>query len=148
MREYWMDPEATAQAIKPDRWLDTGDLGWLEGGRLYIAARKRDLILRGGENVYPIEIEARLEAHPSVAEAAVIGVDDEDLGEAVKAVVVLRPGADEHIDVLERWVAEALAYYKVPSEWEIRARPLPRNATGKILKEQLRDPHPPTFIEE
>ena len=148
MREYWMDPEATDQAIKADRWLDTGDLGWLEGGRLYIAARKRDLILRGGENVYPIEIEARLEAHPSVKEAAVIGVDHEDLGEAVKAIVVLRPGAAERVDVLERWVAEALAYYKVPSEWEIRPRPLPRNATGKILKEQLRDPQPPTFIEE
>lgn len=148
MREYWRDPEGTAQAIKPDRWLDTGDLGWLEGGRLYIASRKRDLILRGGENVYPIEIEARLEAHPSVTEAAVIGVDDEDLGEAVKAIVVLRPGVAERVDTLEQWVAEALAYYKVPSEWEIWDRPLPRNATGKILKEQLRGPHPSTFIEE
>ncbi len=72
MREYWEDPEATDAAIKPGRWLDTGDVGQVQDGKLYIASRKRDLILRAGENVYPFEIERRLEVHPAIAEAAVI----------------------------------------------------------------------------
>lgn len=148
MREYWQDVDATNAAIKPGRWLNTGDVGRLQDGKLYIASRKRDLILRGGENVYPFEIEQRLEAHPAVAEAAVFGVDHEELGEEVKAVVVFEPGQRLTADALERWVADALAYYKVPSVWEIRKEPLPRNATGKVLKNALRDARDSMFIEE
>ena len=148
MREYWQDVDATNAAIKPGRWLNTGDVGRLQDGKLYIASRKRDLILRGGENVYPFEIEQRLEAHPAIAEAAVIGVDHEELGEEVKAVVVFEPGQRLTADALEHWVADALAYYKVPSLWETRDTPLPRNATGKVLKNALRDAQDSMFIEE
>jgi len=148
MLGYWGDAEATEAAIKPGRWLRTGDIGRLEHGRLYIASRKRDLILRGGENVYPAEIEQRLEAHPAVAEAAVIGVENEELGQEVKAVVVFERDQRVGTEELRTWVADALAYYKVPSMWETRTRPLPRNATGKVLKNALRDAQDPMFIEE
>ena len=148
MREYWGDPEATDAAIRPGRWLNTGDVGRLQDGKLYIASRKRDLILRGGENVYPFEIEQRLEAHPAISEAAVIGVDHEELGEEVKAVVVFELGQEIAAAALERWVADTLAYYKVPSLWETRKAPLPRNATGKVLKNALRDAQDSMFIEE
>ena len=148
MLEYWRDPAATEAAIKPGRWLNTGDIGRLHDGKLYIASRKRDLILRGGENVYPFEIEQRLEAHPLVAEAAVIGVDHEELGQEVKAVVVLQKGRETSSENLRRWVADALAYYKVPTLWELRTEPLLRNATGKVLKNALRESQDAMFIEE
>jgi len=148
MREYWNDPEATAAAIKPGRWLNTGDVGYVRDGKLYIASRKRDLIIRGGENVYPFEIEQRLEAHPSVAEAAVIGVDHEELGQEVKAIVVPEVGAEVDEPTLSKWVSDALAYYKVPSRWEMRSTRLPRNATGKVLKNALWDSADPMFVEE
>ncbi len=148
MLGYWNDPESTNVAIRPGRWLNTGDVGRIENGKLYIASRKRDLILRGGENVYPFEIEQRLEAHPAVAEAAVIGVEHEELGQEVKAFVVLEEEASASWEELRKWVADALAYYKVPSRWEMRERPLPRNATGKVLKNALRDPQDSMFIEE
>jgi acyl-CoA synthetase (AMP-forming)/AMP-acid ligase II len=148
MREYWNDPEATSAAIGPGRWLNTGDVGYLRDGKLYIASRKRDLIIRGGENVYPFEVEQRLEAHPRVAEAAVIGVDHDELGQVVKAVVVPEAGAEIDESALSTWVADALAYYKVPAHWEVRSAPLPRNATGKVLKDALRDRASSMFIEE
>ena len=148
MREYWEDPEATRAAIRPGRWLKTGDVGRLHNGKLYIASRKRDLILRGGENVYPFEIEQRLEAHPAIAEAAVIGIDHEELGQEVKAIVVFERGRELGVEEMQRWVADALAYYKVPSQWEPRSKPLPRNATGKVLKNALRDAQDSMFIEE
>jgi acyl-CoA synthetase (AMP-forming)/AMP-acid ligase II len=148
MREYWNDPEATAAAIGPGRWLNTGDVGYVRDGKLYIASRKRDLIIRGGENVYPFEVEQRLEAHPSVAEAAVIGVDHEELGQEVKAVVVVEAEAEVDEATLANWVSDALAYYKVPAHWEMRSTPLPRNATGKVLKNALRDSADSMFIEE
>jgi acyl-CoA synthetase (AMP-forming)/AMP-acid ligase II len=148
MKEYWNDPEATAATIGPGRWLNTGDVGRIVDGKLYIASRKRDLILRGGENVYPFEIEQRLEEHPDVAEAAVIGVDHEELGQEVKAVVVFESGRHVDEEMLRAWVASTLAYYKVPTRWETRDAPLPRNATGKVLKNALRESHESTFIEE
>jgi acyl-CoA synthetase (AMP-forming)/AMP-acid ligase II len=148
MREYWDDAEATNAAIKPGRWLNTGDVGRLHNGKLYIASRKRDLILRGGENVYPFEIEQRLEAHPAIEEAAVIGVDHAELGQEVKAVIVFETDQEVAPEALQRWVADALAYYKVPSLWETRKEPLPRNATGKVLKNALRDTQDSMFIEE
>jgi acyl-CoA synthetase (AMP-forming)/AMP-acid ligase II len=138
MLEYWRNPEATREAVHPGRWLRTGDVGHLRGGRLYLSTRKRDLILRGGENVYPAEIEQRLEQHPAVAEAAVVGIDHAELGQEVKAIVVPAAGARVDTGELARWVGEALAYIKVPAHWEVRPEPLPRNATGKVLKDVLR----------
>jgi acyl-CoA synthetase (AMP-forming)/AMP-acid ligase II len=137
MAGYWRNPQATAASILADRWLRTGDVGRVLDGRLYINSRARDLILRGAENIYPVEIEHRLEAHPEVLEAAVVGVDHEELGQEVKAIVVPRTGATPTPERLAAWVAEALAAFKVPVHWELRAEPLPRNATGKVLKNVL-----------
>lgn len=139
MLGYWRRPEETAEVIVEGRWLRTGDIGRLVGGRLYLSSRKRDMILRGGENVYPIEIEKRIEDHPDVQECAVVGVEHPELGQEVKAIVVPMPGHTIDADELARWVGETLAYYKVPSCWEVRADALPRNASGKILKDVLRD---------
>jgi acyl-CoA synthetase (AMP-forming)/AMP-acid ligase II len=149
MPGYWRRPEETAQTIGPGRWLRTGDIGHMDAGRLYLASRKRDLILRGGENVYPVEIEKRIEDHPDVEECAVIGVDHPELGQAVKAVLVARPGHAVDVDAVRAWVAAELSYYKVPEHWEVRADALPRNAGGKIMKDVLRDATVDTgFIEE
>ncbi|MBW2722984.1 MAG: acyl--CoA ligase [Deltaproteobacteria bacterium] len=138
MIEYWNNPDATSETLKPGRWLATGDIGCLEDGYLFINSRARDLILRAAENVYPVEIEHRLDAHPDVAESAVIGVDHDLLGQEVKAVVVPRAGVSElDTDALASWVGEVLAPFKVPSLWTIRAEPLPRNASGKVLKTVL-----------
>lgn len=148
MREYFGNPEATAESILAGRWLRTGDVGCLRDGRIYLASRKRDLILRGGENVYPAEIEIRLEEHPSIAEAAVVGVDHAELGQEVKAVVVPIPERPLDTNDLARFVGEKLAYFKVPAHWEIRTEPLPRNATGKVLKHLLSAGSTAQFIEE
>jgi acyl-CoA synthetase (AMP-forming)/AMP-acid ligase II len=137
MLGYWRRPEETRQAIGAGRWLRTGDVGTLDEGRLTIASRKRDLILRGAENVFPAEIERRLAEHVDVVEAAVVGADSVELGQEVMAVVVLRAGARVGKEELARWVAEKLAYYKVPSRWELRGAPLPRNASGKVQKQLL-----------
>jgi acyl-CoA synthetase (AMP-forming)/AMP-acid ligase II len=138
MLGYWGNPEASAAALKPGRWLATGDIGRLENGLLYINSRARDMILRNAENVYPVEIEYRLEQHPEVREAAVLGIDHEEWGQAVKAVVVPEAGTQPTPEVLARWCGETLAAYKVPTAWEIRGEPLPRNASGKVLKSVLR----------
>ena len=135
---YWNDPEATTATIDDDRWLNTGDIGRFDDdGYLYINSRARDMILRNAENIYPIEIEYRLDAHPSVAESAVFGVDHPEMGQEVKAVVVLTDNASVVPDELAAWCQEVLAPYKVPSLWEIRPTPLPRNAAGKIVKRDL-----------
>ncbi|HEX7520734.1 MAG TPA: class I adenylate-forming enzyme family protein [Acidimicrobiia bacterium] len=148
MLEYWRRPGDTADVIGSGRWLKTGDIGRLEGGRLYLSSRKRDLILRGGENVYPYEIEERIEEHESVGEVAVVGVDHEELGQEVKAIVVAAPGATIDIEELRAWVAAELAYYKVPARWEVRDDPLPRNALGKVMKTVLMTDAANTFVEE
>jgi acyl-CoA synthetase (AMP-forming)/AMP-acid ligase II len=148
MLGYWNKPDATREAIKPGRWLATGDIGRLEGGLLYINSRARDMILRNAENVYPAEIENRLEKHPAVREAAVYGVDHPEWGQEVKAVIVPEPGAKPDPAELARFCAETLAAYKVPTQWEIRAEPLPRNPSGKILKNVLAGEAPSAFVEE
>jgi acyl-CoA synthetase (AMP-forming)/AMP-acid ligase II len=137
MLGYWNNPDASAAAIKPGRWLATGDVGHVENGLLYIDSRARDMILRSGENIYPVEIEHRLSAHPSVAEVAVIGVDHDVLGQEVKAVVVPVAGTTIDPGELAGWAKASLASYKVPSQWELRTAPLPRNAAGKVLKQLL-----------
>lgn len=137
MLGYWADEEATAATITPDRWLRTGDIGILEEGRLRLSGRRSDLILRGGENVYPTEIEQCLEAHPAVVECAVIGVPDDDLGQAVAAVVVVTDTSATTERELREFLTERLAYYKVPTAWRVTATPLPRNATGKVVRAGL-----------
>jgi len=148
MLEYWRRPEATAETIVAGRWLRTGDIGRMEDGRLYLASRRRDLIIRGGENVYPVEIENRLAEHPDVQEAAVIPVPHPELGQEVKAVVVPRQGATLDPAALAAFVGETLARFKVPSHWEIRRTPLPRNATGKVLKQVLMGEDNNQFVED
>jgi acyl-CoA synthetase (AMP-forming)/AMP-acid ligase II len=134
MLGYWRNDEATRAVLDDDRWLHTGDLGELRDGMLFLTTRRTDLILRGGENVYPVEIENCLEAHPGVAESAVVGIADEELGQRVCAVVV--PLGDAELDEAEltAHVKERLAYFKVPSEWVVRTGPLPRNASGKVVR--------------
>ncbi|MDN5896346.1 MAG: AMP-binding protein, partial [Nocardioides sp.] len=133
MLGYWGNDEATAAAIREDRWLHTGDIGELdEQGRLRLSARRSDLIIRGGENVYPAEIENVLTEHPDVLECMVFGVDHDTLGQEVGAVVVCRPGTDPDQETLREYVGGSLAYFKVPVHWQCTTDPLPRNATGKV----------------
>lgn len=137
MLGYWNDDEATAETIDNDFWLDTGDVGRLDGGILTIDSRARDMILHNGENVYPIEVEYRIEDHPEVSEVAVYGLDDEMTGQLVAASVVPTGGADLTAQELRAWAADSLAPYKVPTVWDVRSEPLPRNAAGKIVKDAL-----------
>ncbi len=148
MTGYWHNPDADADAFLPGRWYITGDFGRMEGGLLYMASRRRDLIIRGGENIYPYEIENRLDEHPDVAEAAVIGIDHDVLGQEVGAIVVLGPGATVTADELKAFCAETLARYKVPVSIELRAEALPRNPSGKILKHVLAGSGEHSFVEE
>src|SRR5438034_2208301 len=129
MAGYWNKPEATADAVR-DGWLYTGDIGYVDAdGFLYITDRKKDMIIRGGENIYCVEIENRLVEHPAIADAAVIGVPHPELGEEVKAVVQVEPGQSITEDEVRRWVADALAAFKVPADVDIRDEKLPRNAS-------------------
>ncbi|MER7078884.1 Acyl-CoA synthetase (AMP-forming)/AMP-acid ligase II [Saccharopolyspora kobensis] len=138
MLGYWNDPRATADAIRADRWLHTGDIGVIEHGRLRLSARRSDLIIRGGENVYPAEVEGVLAEHPDVQECAVLGVSHPDLGQEVFAVVVIAPGSVLTEQQLHDYARERLAHFKVPSRWRITQEPLPRNATGKVVRTEVR----------
>ncbi len=136
MKGYLHNPEATAAAIT-DGWLHTGDLGYFdEDGFLFIVSRKKELIIRGGYNVYPSEIENVLHAHPAVAEAAVVGVPDERLGEEVMAVVIRRQEVELFEHELVAYCRERLAAYKIPRIFEFPSE-LPKNTLGKILKDEL-----------
>ncbi|MCB0995137.1 MAG: AMP-binding protein [Acidimicrobiales bacterium] len=138
MLEYWRNPDATAETLQSGRWLAMGDVGkWDDDGFLYINSRARDMILRNAENIYPIEIEYRLDEHPDVAEAAVTGIDHPEWGQEVRAVVVPREGTAPTAEELSDWCGQTLAAYKVPTSWEIRDAPLPRNAAGKVVKKDL-----------
>lgn len=140
MLGYWRDPDATDAAITPERWLRTGDLGTMTGGRLRISGRRSDLIIRGGENVYPAEVEDQLTTHPAVRECIVLGRDDPDLGEQVAAVVVVPPGTSVTANDLREYTAARLARYKVPTRWRITTTELPRNATGKVDRTSVEGP--------
>ena len=148
MLGYWRNDAANQDTIRPGRWVASGDFGRLDDGILTIASRRRDLIIRGGENIYPFEIEDRLEEHPDVVEAAVFGVDDATHGQTVKAVVVVRPGTVLEPRVLRGFCAETLSSYKVPAEVEIGTAPLPRNATGKVMKHVLAGTSASAFVDE
>src|SRR5690606_17469331 len=131
--------EATAEAVDADGWLHTGDVGVLdEAGNLRITDRIKDMFIVGGFNAYPAEIEATILRHPAVSQVAVVGVPDERLGEVGMAVVVPRPGAEVDADALVAWCREEMANFKVPRHVRV-VDALPLNASGKVLKYQLRD---------
>jgi fatty-acyl-CoA synthase len=138
MKGYWMRPEETEEALRGG-WLHTGDLGRMdEEGYLYVVDRKKDMIITGGENVYPREVEEVLNSHPSVMEAAVVGVPDEKWGERVVAFVIPRPGIAPDPKELDLHCRDHLASYKCPKEYRV-VEDLPRTSTGKILKRVLRE---------
>ncbi|CCH69225.1 Long-chain-fatty-acid--CoA ligase [Phycicoccus elongatus Lp2] len=138
MKGYWGRPDATALAIDADGWFSTGDIATRdEEGYYRIVDRKKDLILRGGYNVYPREVEEVLHQHPSVAEAAVVGVPHDSLGEEVAAAVALKPGKEATPEELTEFVRDRIAAYKYPRHvWIVDA--LPKSATGKILRREVR----------
>jgi acyl-CoA synthetase (AMP-forming)/AMP-acid ligase II len=138
VRGYWKKPEATAETFV-DGWLRTGDLARLDAdGFVQIVDRKKDMVNRGGENVYCVEVESALAAHPAIFEAAVLGVPDDMMGEKVGAVVVAKPGCTIEIGEVIEFAGARLADFKVPQYMVIRNEPLPRNPGGKILKKALR----------
>jgi long-chain acyl-CoA synthetase len=135
---YWNRPDASAEAVR-DGWLHTGDLGYRDAeGFYFVVDRAKDMILRGGENVYCVEIENCLADHPEIDEAAIVGVPDAELGERVKAIVKRVPGSALDADHVRRHVAAHLASFKVPEIVEFTDQALPRNPAGKILKNLLR----------
>nr|MBF0685273.1 AMP-binding protein [Pseudomonas sp.] len=136
---YWNRPDATAAAFTADGWFRTGDVGFIdEDGFFYICDRVKDMVISGGENVYPAEVESVLYEHPAIAEVAVIGAQDDTWGERVVAVVVLRPDATLTLVELQEFAAARLARYKLPREIRF-IDALPRNPTGKVLKHLLRE---------
>ena len=141
MKGYWRNPEETAKAVGPDGWLRTGDGGSFDqDGYLYLHDRLKDMIVTGGENVYPAEVESVMTGHPDLAEVAVIGVPSDRWGESPWAVVVPRTGTHPDPDQIIAWTRERLAHFKCPVGVTIQDA-LPRNATGKLLKRDLRDEH-------
>jgi acyl-CoA synthetase (AMP-forming)/AMP-acid ligase II len=135
---YWNKPEATAEAFV-DGWFHTGDVGYMDAdGFVYIVDRIKEIIIRGGENISCIEVEAAIYSHPAVHEAAVFGLPDERLGEIVGAAVVLREGASLDAAALREHVAQHLASFKLPAHVWFRSEALPRIASGKIFKRQLK----------
>ena len=138
---YWNLPEATAKTIGRDGWLRTGDAGYMDkDGYLYVQDRIKDMIISGGENIYPAEVESAVCDHPDVAEAAVIGVPDDTWGETVKAIVVLKPGKQTTASDIISFTRSHIAAFKTPKTVDF-IDALPRNASGKILRRHLRDPY-------
>ncbi|UNU41957.1 fatty acid--CoA ligase [Sphingopyxis sp. YF1] len=141
MLEYWNLPEATAKTMTADGWIHTGDAGYLDAdGYLYIHDRMKDMIISGGENVYPAEVESAIFGHPAVQEVAVIGIPDAKWGETVKAVVVPKPGMSVDEGDIIAWARERIAAFKAPRSVDV-IEALPRNASGKILRKDLRAPY-------
>ena len=140
MKGYWNKPEATAETIR-NGWLHTGDAAYQDAdGFLFIYDRVKDLIVSGGENVYPAEVENAIFGHPQIADVAVIGVPDDKWGEAVKAIVVLKAGETLDPASVIAWARERIANYKVPKTVDVIAA-IPRNPSGKILRRELRKPY-------
>ncbi len=139
IKGYINRPEATAESIT-DGWLHTGDIGRVdEHGFIYLVDRKKDMVLRGGENIYCVEVEAAIYHHPAIAECCVFGVPDERLGEEVGTAVYLKPGESITADELRAHCAERLAKFKIPTHVWISPEPFPRNASGKFLKREVRE---------
>ncbi len=141
MQGYWNLPEATAKTMSGDGWIRTGDAGYMdEDGYLYIHDRVKDMIITGGENVYPAEVESAIYGHPAVQEVAVFGIPDDKWGETVKAVVVPKPGMTVEEGDIIAWTRDRIAAFKAPRSIDVIAA-LPRNASGKILRKNLRAPY-------
>jgi len=145
MLGYWNKADETASVLSSDGWFRTGDAGWIDAeGYLFLHDRIKDMVVSGGENVYPAEVENALLAHGAVADAAVIGVPDERWGETVKAIVVRSPGASDDDEALAADIIAAtrtrLAHYKCPTSVDF-VDALPRNPSGKVLKRELRAPY-------
>jgi long-chain acyl-CoA synthetase len=141
MQGYWKKPEETAATITVDGWLKTGDAGYMdESGYVYLTDRVKDMIISGGENIYPAEIENVLANHPAVAEVAVIGVPDETWRETVKAVIAPRPNLSVTAAEIIAYGKAHLAGYKCPTSVDFVSA-LPRNPSGKVLKKDLRAPY-------
>ena len=141
MSAYWNLPDATAATLSADGWVRTGDAAYMDAdGYVFIQDRVKDMIISGGENVYPAEVESAIYGHPDVAEVAVFGVPDPKWGEAVKAACVPRPGCTIDEDSVIAWARTRIADFKAPKSVDVIAA-LPRNATGKILRRALRDPY-------
>jgi len=140
MKGYWNKPDETARAVTEDGWFKTGDAGYWRDGYLYLHDRVKDMIVSGGENVYPAEVENVLMGHPAVADVGVIGVPDEKWGETVKAIVVKAEGSEPTPEELIAYCRERLAGFKCPTSVDF-IDALPRNPSGKILKRELREPY-------
>jgi len=141
IKSYWNLPEATAKTIDSDGWLRTGDAGYLDDdGYLYMHDRVKDMIISGGENVYPAEVEDALYSHPDIADVAVVGVPDDKWGEAIKAFVVIKDGADLSADQIIEFARTRIAKFKCPKTVDF-IDILPRNMSGKILRRELREPY-------
>jgi acyl-CoA synthetase (AMP-forming)/AMP-acid ligase II len=140
MQCYYNLPDATAANLT-DGWVHTGDAGYMdEEGYLYLKDRMKDMVVSGGENIYPVEVENAIARHEAVADVAVIGVPDDKFGEALLAFVVLKPGASLHTEEMVDFCRDKIAGYKIPRKLEI-IEELPRNPSGKILKKILREPY-------
>jgi long-chain acyl-CoA synthetase len=141
MKGYWRNDSATSSTVNTEGWLRTGDAGYLdEDGYLYIQDRIKDMIISGAENIYPAEVENAIHGHPHVAEVAVIGVPDDTWGEAVKAIVVPKPGVTPDANDIIAFAKTRIAPFKAPKSVDFLDRPLPRNPSGKILRRELREP--------
>ena len=147
MLGYYNNILASKDSLTEDRWLKTGDWGFKKKSLYYISSRRTDLILRGAENVYPQEIELVIDSHEGVEESAVIGIPHDDLGEEVMAIVYAKKSDVDDLE-LSAWVAKDLADFKVPSKWKFVNSPLPRNASGKLMKHVLIDTSKNTMVEE
>jgi long-chain acyl-CoA synthetase len=140
MKGYWNKPKHTAEVLKDNRY-HTGDMGFLDSeGRLFVVDRKKDMIITGGENVYSVEVENVIAAHPAVMEVAVIGVPDASWGESVKAIVSFKPGMTTSEQDIISFCRGRIAAYKIPKSVDLQSEPLPKIGPGKIAKRKLRDP--------
>jgi len=141
MKGYWNKPEETARVLTADGWLKTGDAGFADAdGYLFLTDRVKDMIVSGGENIYPAEVENALASHPDIADVAVIGVPHDTWGETVKAIAVLRPGTELEAQALIDYARQRLARYRCPTSVDF-VEALPRNPSGKVLKRELREPY-------
>jgi acyl-CoA synthetase (AMP-forming)/AMP-acid ligase II len=145
MKGYWANASATGQAFASRDasgigWFRSGDAGYLKDGYLFLHDRIKDMIVSGGENIYPAEVENALMQHPAVADGAVIGVPDEQWGESVKACVVLKPNSSVTPEEIIQFMRARIAHFKCPKSVDF-VESIPRNPTGKILKRVLREPY-------
>jgi long-chain acyl-CoA synthetase len=139
MKGYYKAPDKTAEALEPDGWLHTGDLGYMdEGGFVFVTGRIKELIIKGGENIAPKEIDEALYKHPAVLDAAAVGIPDKDYGEEIMACVVLKPGFTTTEDELRNYCLDHLGKFKTPKMIKIMDE-LPKGPSGKIQRLKLRD---------